>query len=628
MPARHCVLALLLILLPPSLLAEDAADVFDRFKDASGGARWDQVRTLQITGTLSAGGLSGEFRATYDLLTGRYGSQYTLGPVTGADGYDGHTGWTRDPGGEVATLDAPEALRRARTQAWLDARAYWYPQRIPASYTTPQTHEEGGKRYSVVVATPVDGDPITLWFDADSNLLTRTIQRQGADTFTTTLEDYRNVDGLRLPFHLVVDVTDSAGRTDPRRRTEVRLERVTVNVPVADADFSPPAMTATARIDDARGITRIPFELINNHIYVEGSVDGRPVRFLVDTGGLNLLTPTAARKLGLKSEGQLAVTGVGDERVDVGFARASEVRVGAAVLSNPVFYIIDLGDLDRVEGLSLDGLVGYEMFRRFRVQIDYARGVLTLAEPAKFVPPAGATVIPFQLSERIPIITGKLDGLDVRFSVDTGSRTSLTLHSPFVRQHNLVERYGAAPESVVGWGVGGPSRGWPVRFGTLQLGDLSIEGLAGDLFTGDKGSFASPDVSGNIGSGALRRFTVAFDYDARRMYLVPNAEFGKPDAFDRSGLWIMADGDALEVADVAAGSAAERAGLAVGDRIVAIGGAAVSTRTLSEWRRRLREEPAGTRLSIRFERAGDVREVTLVLADRVPPTAPLSPHPN
>jgi len=398
----------------------------------------------------------------------------------------------------------------------------------------------------------------------------------------------------------------------------VTIERVTLDVALADADFAMPAMVATARIDAPGGIARIPFELVNNHIYAQGSIDGKPARFLVDTGGMNLLTPASAKKFGLSGEGRLAGRGVGDEVVDVSFAHAGEVRVGGAVLAKPVFAIMDLGKLPQVEGVDSDGLVGYEMFRRFGVTIDYAKHELVLAEPAKFAPPAGAHTVPFELADRIPIIAGTLDGIPARISVDTGSRVSLTLHSPFVREHGLLAKYGAAAESVVGWGVGGPSRGHPARFGTLRLGDIDIGDVAGDLYSGDKGAFATPDISANLGGGVLKRFTVAFDYAAKKMYLAPNADFGKADAFDRSGLWLLGDGDALEVADVANDSAAARAGLKVGDRISAVGGEKVGARPLPEWRQRLRVLPVGTHLAIEYQRGGKPAHAELVLADRIP----------
>ncbi|MBA8887638.1 hypothetical protein FHW12_001852 [Dokdonella fugitiva] len=617
---RHAIaLALLALGFTQVVRADEAADLLARWKAASGGARWDVVKSVRTDGTLGAGGLSGAFDALQDVAGGRSNDHYKLGPIEGADGYDGTVAWSRDPGGEVAALDAPEAKRRARSQAWLDARGYWYPARFGASYAKPETRELDGRRYDVLVATPDGGDPVTLWFDGETHLLARTVQKQGADTATTTFDDWRDVDGVKLPFHSTTFLTDTAGRVDERNRSEIRASKMALNVAVADADFAMPAMTATARIDAPGGVARVPFELVNNHIYARGSIDGKPARFLVDTGGANLLTPDSAKKFGLAGEGKLAGRGVGDELVDLAFAHAKEVRLGDAVLSHPVFYVMDLGKLPAVEGYDSDGLVGYEMFRRFGVTIDYGKRELVLTEPAKFAPPPGAHAVPFELADRIPIVQGTLDGLAARISIDTGSRVSLTLHAPFVREHDLVAKYHAAPDSVVGWGVGGPSRGRPARLGTLQLGDLAVAGVAGDLYTGDKGAFASPDLSANLGGGLLKRYTVAFDYAAKKMYLAPIAGAGGTDAFDRSGLWLLGADDALEVVDVAKDSAAARAGLRDGDRVTAIGGEKVGARPLSEWRQRLRELPVGTKLALAYQRAGKAARVDLVLADRIAP---------
>ena len=606
------------LLVSAAAQAEDAASLMARFKAASGGAAWDNAKTLHATGALAAGGMSGEVTVVQDLRTGRSADAYKLGTIEGADGYDGKLAWTRDPGGEVAALDTPEAKRRARSQAWLDARGFWYPDRIKATYGAVGDREADGKHYRVVEATPDAGDPLTLWFDPATGFLARTAQRQGQDTVTTVLDDYRDVGGIRVAFRATTDFTDAAGRTDPRRRSDITFAKVTLNEAIADADFAMPAMAPTAHIVDGSGSTRIPFDLVNNHIYANGTIDGKPARFLVDTGGLNLLTPAAAKKFGVAGEGKLAARGVGEESVDLSLAHAKEVRLGGAALDNPVFYVLDLGDLPKVEGVDSDGLVGYEMFRRFGVTIDYEKHELVLTDPGRFAPPAGAHMVPFELDDRIPIVQGTLDGVPARMSVDTGSRSSLTLHSPFVREHQLVEKYHAAPDAVIGWGVGGPSRGRPARFGMLKLGDLEIPGIAGDLYTGDKGSFANPDLAGNLGGGMFKRFTVAFDYANKRLYFAPNASYAKPDAFDRSGLFLFADADALVVADVAAESAAAKAGFEANDRIVAIDGAAANRKSLVEWRAKLRELPAGTKLKVDRVRGGKKETVELVLADRMP----------
>jgi hypothetical protein len=592
------------------------AGPLERFKAVTGGDRWDTVTTIETSGKAAAGGLTGPVTTLQDVSTGRSVSHYTLGPVSGAEGFDGVVGWEQDPGGEVSAKDAPEAQQSTRAEAWLNALGYWYPARAPATFGPPQSRDENGARYDVIDAMPRGAHPLTLWFDAKTGLLARTVERKGPDTVTTVLDDYRDAGGVRMPFHTTSDRTDAAGRTDPRDRTEVWVDRVALDAPAPASAFAKPEMATGARVVEASGVTQVPFELVNNHIYVSASVDGKPVRMMVDTGGMNLLTPTSAARLGIAGEGKLGARGVGDDAVDLSIAHAGEVRLGGAVLSHPVFYLIDMGNLGSVEGLDVDGLVGYEMFRRLRVSIDYAAHVLTLTEPAKFQPLPGSHVVPFEMADRMPIVRGTLDGQPVRLSVDTGSRASLTLNSPFVREHDLAAKYSAAPETVTGWGVGGAARGRPARLGALTLGDVTVLDVAADLHTGDKGSFANPDLSGNLGGGVLRRFTVAFDYDASRMYLVPNADFGKPDAFDRSGMFLVKDGDALKVVALSPGGPAEKAGLSLGDHVESIGREAVSHHSLAEWRARLRETPAGTHIALRLSTSG--RTIDLVLADAIP----------
>jgi len=97
------------------------------------------------------------------------------------------------------------------------------------------------------------------------------------------------------------------------------------------------------------------------------------------------------------------------------------------------------------------------------------------------------------------------------------------------------------------------------------------------------------------------------------------------DEYDRSGLWLMKEGDVLEIGDVAPQSAGERAGLKVGDRVVAIDGAPVASRPLGEWRRELRERAAGTSVKLAIERDGRGSDISLALADRVPALAERAP---
>jgi zinc protease len=94
---------------------------------------------------------------------------------------------------------------------------------------------EGHDAY-VVEATPAEGTAETMYFDVDSGVLVRT-QAQGEFqgspiTIESTLGDYREVDGVKIPFVMHQSMGDF-GFT-------IRLTEVKHNVPLDDAKFDKP----------------------------------------------------------------------------------------------------------------------------------------------------------------------------------------------------------------------------------------------------------------------------------------------------------------------------------------------------------------------------------------------------
>jgi predicted aspartyl protease len=581
-----------------------------RFHAVSGGARWDAVTTIETTSTIAVGGLTGTVASLEDARTGRYKSAVQLGGTVTGDGFDGTASWQQAMGGEVVTPDAPEAVRLAVNARWFATRGYF--RATGARYRERGDRTLGDRRLHVIEATPEGGAPVELWLDAATGLLAQTVHQEGRETITTRFDDYRPVDGVQLAFRTTVD------SGDPRNLVTVEVTAAHLRPPAAAAEYARPH-TDAERLSFAGGAhsTQLPFELINNHIYIRAQVDGQPVRMIVDTGGLNVLTPAAAARIGLTSAGKMAIGGVGDRKSDVGLARARELAVGDVRLAAPVFYVLDFEALTDVEGEQLDGLVGFELFQRLAVRIDYPGSKLTLTRRDDFVPPGGAIVVPFEMSDRTPIAAGSIDGIPGRFTIDTGARNSLTAHSPFVRAHNLEARYRPAFETIIGWGVGGPSRAKPVRFKQVKLGDAVLTDVAGELFTGDKGAMSEPDTSANLGGGILRRFVVTFDYRDRKMFLEPGPPLPR-DIYDRAGMFLLRDGDAIRIAAVVPGGPAAKAGLAVDDRIVAIDGAPVASRSLAAWRAIVSAGAVGERHTLTVVTAGKRRERALVLAELLP----------
>ena len=270
-----------------------------------------------------------------------------------------------------------------------------------------------------------------------------------------------------------------------------------------------------------------------------------------------------------------------------------------------------------VEGVQVNGLVGYEVFKRFVTKVDYEHSMITFTTPASFKYSGSGTVVPFIFNEHIPQVDGAIDGMKGKFDIDTGSRSSIDLLGPFVEAHDLVKRYNATLEAVTGWGVGGAARSLVTRAKVLTLGTVEVPNPVTELTLQKKGAFSSAYVAGNVGAGVLKRFNVTFDYLHQQIIFEPNANFNKPDVFDRSGMWLNMAGDAFEVMDVVVAGPAAQAGLKVGDKILAIDGRPASQVSLPELRVRFKTDAPGTKVHLTVQSGAEKREADLVLRDLV-----------
>jgi len=602
----------LLTCLPAAAAPQCAQEILAKAKQAMGGDAWDAIHTTYNKGKLTTSGLAGPAESWEDNLTGRYLEKYQLGPTSGADGFDGKLVWSQDASGEPRAEGAENARQGAADEAYRNAIAYWFPQRWPAQIECSGQKQEQGKTFHVLRITPQGGRPFDLWIDAATYLFDHTVEKTDIETRSTYLSDYRIVNGVKVPFA----VRSTNG--DTQYDQFVALEKVEFNAPLQEAQFRmtqpPPPDFAIA---GGKSSTTVPFELFNNHIYVEVKLNGKgPFRVLCDTGGANIVTPTLARELDLKSEGALQGRGVGEKSEDVGLVKIQSLGVGEATLANQVFAVYPMEAFSAVEGTQINGLIGYEVFKRFVARVDYEHHLITLTVPSAFAYKGDGTAVPFQFNAHIPQVEGEIDGIPGKFDIDTGSRASLTVLGPFAEKHDLAAHYGAKLEAVTGWGVGGAARGLVTRAKVLRLGKVEVHDPVTELSLQKKGAFVNPYAAGNVGAGVLKRFNITFDYPHQQLIFEPNANYDQPDVYDRSGMWLNQSGETLEVMDVVAGGPAADAGLKTGDKILAIAGRPVSKLSLPAVRQEFKSEP-GTKLRLSIQSGEQKRDVELVLKNLV-----------
>jgi hypothetical protein len=414
----------------------------------------------------------------------------------------------------------------------------------------------------------------------------------------TTCSEYRELSGLYLPtrFH-----TTLVGLPTEIVQT---VEEVVLNGPVEPELFLPPVGRRLAFPEGAERV-RVPVEFAGGAVFVPTLVNGEAVWMILDTGAtMSVLSAPVVERLGVVPAGTGAGAGVGglDE---VHVLRVDSLGVGGLDLGGVTMAAIDLSGFAGHFGREWGGILGYELFARTVVELDYADSVLTLYDPAAYAAPEPEPglieVLPLVLGEGIPAVEAEFDGVRGSFALDLGNLNYTTLHRPAVEEHGLEERYPDWRPQLVS-GFGGADFHRLVKLGELRLGSVSVPEPLAVLAGETQGALARSRELGNIGQDVLRRFRrVTLDYTGGRLVLEVGPD-GLGAGIPPNRLGFTAAGGV--VVAVWEGSPAERAGLLEGDVVLALDGEpfeGLSALDLVEW---TAAEP-GTRRALTVRRGGE-----------------------
>jgi len=252
-------------------------------------------------------------------------------------------------------------------------------------------------------------------------------------------------------------------------------------------------------------VAEITFELKDNLIYLPVSVNGSAMlNFILDGGSsFCMVDSAAAEKLQLTGAGDGLVHGAGSGAVKVKYL--DSLIYGLAGTSTRVGRSDIVNLAGAVPGQKVDGLLGYEFFLKYVIEIDYPRRVLRLFQPENYRYMGRGSVIPLIFHKKLVYFMGqiKLSGrpyVKKEYLIDTGS-------SDVIDDEMLKESRGTKKEVVGGVGLGQKFTIVEAKVEGFKIGNFSLKNLDG--------------VSGDdkIGAGLLSRYTVIFDYARSRMIL-------------------------------------------------------------------------------------------------------------
>jgi hypothetical protein len=356
-----------------------------------------------------------------------------------------------------------------------------------------------------------------------------------------------------------------------------------------DGHRIPPGQHAAA----GHSLATIPFELYGNQIFVRLRVNNSgPFWFVVDSGAGGWIVDRAhAVRLALHLEQEAAQgTGAGSGTYDVSYVKNVTFSLSGFTISVPLIGVIDLSNNKSQIGREIEGLIGYDFFEKFIVEIDYEAKLIRLFDPKTYRYSGVGESIPITVDRdaRNPFLTAEITVQGAapqsrRLLIDTGSND--TVDDSFVAKSTGPQR-----EIISGVGLGKEFKSTVGIASRLKLGGMSFE----NVYAGAGGV---PLVGGEI----LRRFTVIFDYAHERMILEPNQHLKDAFPWNASGIVSLrlAESGKFLINSVLQESPASEAGLREGDSIESIDGLSSEHFTLQQVQSLFLRVGAEHRLTVR-----------------------------
>jgi len=328
--------------------------------------------------------------------------------------------------------------------------------------------------------------------------------------------------------------------------------------------------------------------------------------FLVDTGGSHTVFDTS-----FKHE-------LGDvQKVERGLTHGSPIM--AELFDAPEAFLgplnvkdcgevacLDLKMLSLVLGRKISGFIGMNFLKKYVVQIDFDKGLLSFLQPPQKRYSGWGNELPISYSQiGLPQITGNiLDGVKVKFVIDTGATGAAGSLDSKIFEEILSKKEIKTSEALSAT-ASGIVRSREARIGNLSVGSFEYQ----DLIFGE-GNWSY------LGLSFLSRHIVTFDFPNSRIYLEKGKGFKKIDETDMSGLHLLRISNNTVVHSVDEGSPAQKAGIRANDIILKVGNKDANIYDMWELRRFLMSGD-GHKVSMTIKRGDDIKEASFLLKKKI-----------
>ena len=410
---------------------------------------------------------------------------------------------------------------------------------------------------------------------------------------------------------------------------------------------------------------KIHFKLVNNLIVIPVSINGVSLSFLLDTG---VSKPIIFNFFNLKEELSIHKTeliyiqGLGnDKQVEALRSSNNTVIIGEAVsLNQDLFAIIDTSiNFAPSLGIPIHGIIGYDIFKDFVVEINYSRKFIKLYNHLFYDSKLSRKWRKLELIffNKKPMLEASVKSqnqvVPVNLLIDTGGSDALWI---FEDSNQSLKIPTNNFDDFLGKGLSGSIFGKRAVLESFHLKDFQLNAV--NVSFPDSSSIEKAKINkfrnGSLLGDVLHRFNWVFNYKSTWVAFKKNKFFNKPFEYDKSGIVMQYAGvrlvksqiripnktlgsstaqstqnsntitfsstykfevePELIISDIRPDSPADQAGLKIGDVVLSINNRNLSSLTLQNAIDQF-YGPDGKRIKMTIEREGVIMKYFFKLRD-------------
>jgi hypothetical protein len=294
----------------------------------------------------------------------------------------------------------------------------------------------------------------------------------------------------------------------------------------------------------------IPFKLINNLIFIPLEVNGVDLTFLLDTGVEETILFSLEDKEELKFNNveKIKLRGLGSSNFIEGLKSSTNKVVFKDVIvdqKHDIYIILDEEfNFSSSVGIPVNGIIGYQFFRNFKVEINYITHKIFIHNPSKEIkhkkiskfhefPITFYNNKPY-LSSAFTLDSQKVNG---KMLLDLGNSDAFWFFANKIKDYNFPKK---TFDDFLGRGFNGDIFGKRTKLDSFQF----------EAFNFKNPNVAIPDSTslqnikwaenriGSIGGEIFKRFYLIFDYKNNKIYLKKNKNYKQPFEYNMSGIEI------------------------------------------------------------------------------------------